>query len=120
MIMKSKWPLTISAGIYVALAALILLILPWWEKLAGKPREVSVIVAAIFLATVCLLLSYFAFRVRAGSFAQRRNFGIAAGVFCGAITGIAGLSAGLIFGFPLLIALFGMPDLWISKKDSVT
>lgn len=113
--MKSKWLLTTSAGIYAALAVLMLVILPSWERFAGKPLEGPVIVTAILLAAVCLLLGYLALRVRTGSFTQRRNFGIAAGVFCGAMAGIAGLSAGLIFCFPLVIALFGMPDLWRCK-----
>lgn len=117
--MKRNRLLEVGAGIYAALAILILAILPSWERFAEQPLEETVVVTAIFLAAVCLLLAYLALRVRTGSFTQRRNFGIAAGIFCGAMGGIAGLSAGLIFCFPLLIAVLGMPELWRHKKDSV-
>lgn len=118
--MKRNRFLEVSAVIYAVLAILILVILSSWERFAGKPLEGPVIVTAIFLAAVCLLLGYPALRVRTGSFLQRRNFGITAGVFCGAIAGLAGLSAGLAFSFPLLCALLGMPDLWHYKRNPVS
>lgn len=115
--MKANFFLKLSAGIYFSLALLVLLVLSRWDRFQIRALDGTVVVSAIFLAIVCLLFGYWALRVGTGSFSQRRNFGIAAGFFCGGMAGLAGLGAGIIFGIPLLAALMGMPDLWKSGKN---
>lgn len=117
--MKSDRLLKLSAFFYMILALCILLVMLWWNKLTGKALDGIIVTTSLFLVFSCFLLGYGAFRMCSGSIVQRRNFGIAAGIFCGVMSSLAGWIAGVIFGIPLLLAILGMPNLWKSNQSII-
>lgn len=107
----------LSSALYACLSILILLILPLWEAYASKPLDSTVFFIALFLAFCCGILGYLTYRSIWRSFSYKRNLAATAGLFCGIIGGIGGWFIGLGLFIPLLIALFGMPELWKVSKN---
>jgi len=106
--MKRNWLLSLSAVLYLGVGALALAALPFRDK----PLDGTFVGVAILFAAICFWLGYAAFRARAGSFSQKRNFAIAGGVFCGGVAGLSGWGLAIVLGVPLIIGLLGMREIW--------
>ena len=107
--MKRNWPLTISATLYFINGALFIIAL----IVKINSPDIATIVVTGLISLLCFYFGYAALAAKTGSFSQKKNFGITAGLFCGIATGIAGPVVGIVLGIPLLFGLLGIREiLW--------
>ena len=94
------------------MALFFVMVLPWWEKVNEREFDSTIVMVGILLFCLCAFLSVSVYRLQNSTYNRKRNFSLLAGLICGFLAGIAGWVAGIMFGIPLLIAVFGMPELW--------
>ena len=92
---------------YFGLAILFLLALIWWSDYASRPLGASVIVSAVFLASMGVFLGFAVLRTRKGSLFWIRVLAIGGGTFAG-ISALGSWEARLVFAVPLAIAAFAL------------
>jgi len=98
----------ISAGMYFVFALLDLLFLIWWPDYASRPLSAGIIIAAVFLASVCAFLGFVVLKTRSGSLLWIRVLAISGGLLTGIGALGASLEGGLAFAVPLAIAAFAL------------
>ncbi len=109
--------LKISVFLYFLLAIIVVIALTKFEQVTGKQTDATVIAITLILSLSCVLMGAGALRARKWEAGSVRKFAIASSIFYAFMTGIAGLSFGVIFGVPLLMLLAGISKRWRSDAN---
>lgn len=109
--------LKIGVFLYFLLAIIVVIALTKFEQVTGKQTDAAVTAIALILSLSCVLTGAGALRARKWEARSVRKFAMASSISYAFMTGIAGLSFGVIFGVPLLMLLAGISKYWRSDAS---